>query len=452
MMNVAAIVSLRNLPLLSTYGLSMFIFYAIAALLFFIPAALISAELASLFSEEGGSFAWIRRALGRHVAFLCEWISFITTVASMTLTVVFLVASLLLPLYPNLSANPLIICCTVVVVIWLASWLALRGTHLTSSIVAWMVLAGTLFPVALLFALSIFWLCIGSISQVSFSWGRFLPDFSHFSNVAFLPGVMFAFAGIEMSAFYVKDVHEPRKNYPRAIFFSTLLILTVSFLGSFSIAIVLPASDIRIEAGIVQALTFLLESMHVGWLAPCVAFLIALGGMAYVFAWIAGPVRGLYAVRHTGLLPPFLQKTDRNGMPTTLLIVQASMITVLAALFLFMPHMSLCFWLINVSSSVMILLAYACLFTTGTVLRHKMPAEKRLYIVPGGKFGMPFLGIVGIANAIFCIIISFFIPAELSASMSQQHFAWAVLVMTTVLLSPPLIFAALHKPHWMAKE
>jgi len=47
MINVSAIVRLRNLPLMAAHGLSSLFFYGLAALLFFVPCALVCAELAT---------------------------------------------------------------------------------------------------------------------------------------------------------------------------------------------------------------------------------------------------------------------------------------------------------------------------------------------------------------------------------------------------------------------
>jgi amino acid transporter len=445
MMNLAAILSLRNLPLMSVYGLAMVTFYAIAGLFFFIPTAFISAELASLFTEEGGRFAWIRRAIGKRTAFLCEWISFITTVASLTLTIVFLTTSFALTFSPVLSQNRFFICMVVIVMTWTATFLALRGTIFSSRIVAFASAVGTVLPAFLIVALTAHWLLRGNGYHIHLSWKSLWPDFSNFSNVSFLSGVMFAFAGIEMSSYYLRDVRDPRRTYPRAIFISTLLILLISILGSLSIAVVLPSGDIRLEAGIMQALAVLLNGIHASWLVPFVGFLIVFGGVAYIFAWIAGPVRGLYAVRHTGLLPQFLQKTDARGMPTTILFYQAAMVTALAVLFLLAPSMGLCFWIINVAASILMLFLYACLFVAGIVLRYKMPLAPRLYEVPGGNLGMILLGSVGLANVVFCAAVSFFVPGELAAVVSQKTFIISVSLTTFLMICPPFVFIALGR-------
>ena len=70
MINVAAIVSLRNLPLMAAYGLGAISFYVFAALTYFIPIALVSAELATMLPQSGGPFRWVSEGLGFHWGFL----------------------------------------------------------------------------------------------------------------------------------------------------------------------------------------------------------------------------------------------------------------------------------------------------------------------------------------------------------------------------------------------
>ncbi|MDR2664382.1 MAG: APC family permease [Puniceicoccales bacterium] len=448
MINLAAIMSLRNLPLMANYGLAMVFFYLVAILCFFIPTALISAELASTISEEGGAYVWIRRAIGARTAFLCEWIGFATTVTSLALTIVFLSTSLLLSLSPALSQCRFLIAGTAMAVLWGATLLSLRGIALTSHIVSIASILGTVLPALLLILLGLRWLLIGGPIQLSLSPSALLPDFSRFSNVSFLAGLMFAFAGIEMSSYYVRDVPNPKRTYPRAIFFSATLILLLSLLGSLAIAVAVTPSEMRIEAGATQALSILLNSAHLSFLTPLMGFLITFGGAAYLFAWIAGPVRGLYAVRRDGFLPPTLQRTDRLGTPVALLLLQAALVTVLMALFLCIPSTSLCFWIINAASSVLILILYACLFLAGLILHRRMADVPRPFSIPGGFPVLCLLAAVGLTNVAFCVIVSFFLPTELVGTLSRSTFGWTVAGAVALLACPPFIFMTLRQPHW----
>ncbi|MGH2611550.1 MAG: amino acid permease, partial [Rhabdochlamydiaceae bacterium] len=60
MLNVAVMASLRNLPLVSEYGLGAIFYFLIVALMFLVPCALISAELATGWPQTGGVYIWVR--------------------------------------------------------------------------------------------------------------------------------------------------------------------------------------------------------------------------------------------------------------------------------------------------------------------------------------------------------------------------------------------------------
>ena len=69
MLCLAVVISLRNLPLTASYGLSSAFYYIVAALLFMVPYALVSAELASGWPKAGGVYVWVREALGNRWGF-----------------------------------------------------------------------------------------------------------------------------------------------------------------------------------------------------------------------------------------------------------------------------------------------------------------------------------------------------------------------------------------------
>ncbi|HDZ59359.1 MAG TPA: amino acid permease, partial [Actinobacteria bacterium] len=59
MINVAAVLSLRNLPSMAEYGYALIFYLTLASLCFFIPSALVSAELASGWPRKGGVYLWV---------------------------------------------------------------------------------------------------------------------------------------------------------------------------------------------------------------------------------------------------------------------------------------------------------------------------------------------------------------------------------------------------------
>jgi amino acid transporter len=64
MINVAAVLSIRNFPSMAVYGWSSIGWYIIGTVMFLIPISLAGAELATGWPEGGGLYAWVRNAFG----------------------------------------------------------------------------------------------------------------------------------------------------------------------------------------------------------------------------------------------------------------------------------------------------------------------------------------------------------------------------------------------------
>src|SRR5262245_20400592 len=82
MMAIVAIIDLRRLPMMASYGLSSVFFYTMAALFFLIPTGLINAELATKLPLAGGPYAWVREAFGNLPGFFTIWLEWINNVIS----------------------------------------------------------------------------------------------------------------------------------------------------------------------------------------------------------------------------------------------------------------------------------------------------------------------------------------------------------------------------------
>lgn len=93
MINVAAIISLRNLPLMSKYGFASVFFYLVAALIFFLPLAFVTAELATTWPEEGGVYSWVKEAFGMDLGFLAIWLDWIANAVFFPTLLSFIAAS-----------------------------------------------------------------------------------------------------------------------------------------------------------------------------------------------------------------------------------------------------------------------------------------------------------------------------------------------------------------------
>ncbi|HXH54807.1 MAG TPA: amino acid permease, partial [Gammaproteobacteria bacterium] len=108
MITVAAIISLRNLPLSAEFGLSSIFYFVVAALVFFIPIALTTAELATGWPRAGGNYVWVSEAFGKPVGFFSLWTAWMESIAWFPAILAFtgaMLAHLLTPLFPGLEHN-----------------------------------------------------------------------------------------------------------------------------------------------------------------------------------------------------------------------------------------------------------------------------------------------------------------------------------------------------------
>ena len=72
-MNIVAVVGLRWISRSARLGAPSVTLWILACLLFFVPLAAVIAELSSRHPEQGGIYAWARRAFGPAHGFICGW-------------------------------------------------------------------------------------------------------------------------------------------------------------------------------------------------------------------------------------------------------------------------------------------------------------------------------------------------------------------------------------------
>jgi amino acid transporter len=236
------------------------------------------------------------------------------------------------------------------------------------------------------------------------------------------------------------DVENPRKNYPKAIFIATVLILCVSILGSLAIAIVVPKDELAIHAGAVQALAVFFSEFHVGWLTPVISVLMTLGSLAWFCAWVSGPPRSLYATVHHGHLPKFYHKLNKHGMPTNIMLVQAIIATILSLAFFFAESMSVAFMILTDLTAQYLLLMYILMFLSAIILKFKCNrATEIAYAIPGGKFGTILLAAMGFATSAISYIIGFFPPTGIGIRNPMAYTAAIVVGNVAAIMLPWMI-------------
>ncbi len=420
MINVIAVDSLRTLAISAEYGFTAVFYYTIAALIFLIPSALVAAELATGWPKTGGVYVWTSTAFGKPIGFLVIWFQWIYNVVWYPTVLAFIVATLAYVIEPQLAHNKVYLVSTVLVLFWAITLINCFGMRISSWVTTLGALFGTLLPMIFIIILGIIWFAQGNSLQIQMNVTTLFPQSYSFHNMVLLLGIMFGLVGMEMSAAHAEEVHNPQRDYPRALLFSTLIIYISLVLASLAIAIVVPHTRLSLVTGLIDAFGIFLHTFHLHWLLPATAILIVIGGISGISAWIIGPTKGLLIASRDGSIPAIFGKVNRYGAPVPVLIMQAILVSILAMVFLLLPTINSSYWLLTAMTAQLALLMYIGMFAAAIKLRVSQPKTPRAYKIPGGNIGVWLVSGIGTLACIFGIVVGFFPPSQLQIIDSQR--------------------------------
>lgn len=436
MMNVIAVDSLRTLPLGASYGSALLFFYAMAALLFFIPSALVSAELATGWPNTGGIYVWVREAFGVRCGFLVIWLQWIYNIVWYPTILAFIASAFAYLINPHLAENPYFVLVSVLVLFWAATLANCFGMRLSSWVSIAGALLGTIIPMLFIIGLGVAWVWSGNPVQVSFTKTHLLPDFSQFQQFVFFTAILYGLLGLELSAVHAGEVKQPERSYPRALFYSAVIILTTLVLASLAIALVVPTEQLNIVTGLLQAFTVFFQAFHLQALMPLVAGLVILGGLGGVATWIIGPTKGILIALRDQSDWRRLGRANKRGAPVPILLAQALIVTVLSIVFVMLPTVAGSYWLLTVMAAQLSLMVYLLLFAAAIRLRYSRQRGGRGFRIPGGNWVMWLVAGVGVATCAIAILLGFLPPAQLEVGGLLRYDA-LILVGIIVLCAPP---------------
>lgn len=452
MINVAAVLSMKNFPALAEYDFSLVFYLSLASLLFFVPSALVSAELASGWPQSGGVYLWVKEAFGPKFGFVAIFMQWVENLPWYPTAFAFVASAIAFIFEPSLAENKIFVIVLVWVCVWGATFLNFKGMKFSAFLSTSGVLSGTIIPGIIIIVMGVIYVIIGKHVSVDFSLEALIPDFSNLNQIMLLAGMLMSIAGMEMSAVHIRDVKNPRKNYPKAILISAIIIIALSVLASLAIAVVIPDKDLSLSAGVMQAFQYFFNIFNMQWATPILSFFLAYGVFTMAVTWMVGPSKGLLEVAKEGYLPGSWQKRNKHNMPIGILYVQGIASSILAFAILLMPSVSSAFWLMSALAAQLYLIMYLFMFAAAIKLRYSQADVKREYQIPGGKIGMWIVaGIAWLAS--FFVIIFGFIPPESVRSEGIGPIIGYIaflLIGVVVFLFVPVIFFNIskNKPNW----
>ena len=330
--NLVAVIGLRWLATSAKAGPAALVLWLLAAVFFFVPQGLAVVELSRRFPEEGGIYAWTKRALGERHGFLCGWCYWISNVLY----------------YPNLLISTAVIGTYVfgqgesglasnwsyVLTVTLgALWLAVALNVIGLARGRWLQNVGgigTYFTGVVLIFFGLWAVLSGVPSANPMSAGSFVPDLTDLGSLNLWASIAFAFAGLELSATMGDEVENPERNMPRAVFISAPLVALVYILGTGAMLWLIPVGEVNIVSGFLQGIARGAQSVApwLGWLTAFSAFAYTVGNIGGVGAWLSGPARVAFVIGLDRYFPPAFGKVHPKwGTPYVAILVQASLAT-----------------------------------------------------------------------------------------------------------------------------
>lgn len=406
---VSAIVLLDTLAATSSIGVSSVVWWVLLAFLFALPIGLITAELGTTYPEQGGLYAWIRRAFGPKWAARAAWGYWINT--AVWLPSIFVLfsgfAARLFGIDISLNAQIGLSIALVWVVVFVncialetGKWIPNIGAVLKIIIFATIIIGGIGYGLQNGFA-------------NEFPLSAMVPTWSE--ALRYLPAIIYGMLGFELACAGGAEVENPKRDLPRAILYSGLIVIGLYTFGTIAVLAVLPAGEINLVEGLIDVLDLLFAGAPMG-----AAIVLALGvATLYTFfsnavTWALGCNRATAQAAEEGQLPGFFGFIDRNhGAPIGSAISMGVVCTLLLLGYgrLATSNEDL-FWALFAFSAVIFLSPYAGMALAFHRLRKTDPETARPFRAPGGNAGAFVLTALCVGSLVGAILLLFYVPGE----------------------------------------
>jgi len=445
MMTVGSVGYLGSAPASAVYGLASVFLYVLPAFVFLLPVSLVAAELAS--GWQGGVYNWVREGMSAPMGLLAVWCQFAQTIFYYPALLAFVASTLAYVIDPGLAGNGVYNAVIIIVLFWLSVLVTSRGQTLAAELASSGTVVGTLIPGGLLVVFGIAYLLQGNPSAAPMTASHLLPQWSGLASIVLIVNSFFTYAGIEVNAVHVDEMQNPSRDYPKAIFVAMALVLAVFVLPTLAISWVVPSAQISFTEGVMQAFDSLFHHFGIGFMVPVIALALAVGALAGMMSWLGGPSEGLLRIgREQGFLPPYFQKVNGKGIEMHILGAQASVITLIALLYAFIPSVTHAYWIFTAMATQVYLIMYVLMFVAAMRLRRGQPGHNRGYRAPA----LGLLCTLGIASSVAALAIGFIPPSQFG---HLNPVTYVLLILTGVLLIgvlPPFLLDRFRKPAWKA--
>lgn len=411
LMNVSALYGIRWIAKSTSdsfgLGLGAIPMWVVFMFLFFVPQALMCAELASEYPSDGGLKEWVQVAFGTKFGFLAAWLNWTAKVFWYASFLTFFSINFTYMIgKPELADNKVLVLVMSLAVFWILSLASIKGMRFGKYFTSVGSLGSTI-PTILLIVMAFVAIVVlkKAPSASTYTVATMMPKINMNSLVA-ISGITFAYTGAELTANFISDMKNPKRDYPRTIIIAAVTICILYVIGSICMTMLMPTSEIFAYTGTLEALT--VECNLLGlplWIVQLVALGITLSIFGAVVLYIAQPTKMLFGQAEKGIFPDSWTENNNAGIPAKAVIGQAVLVTILLGGVALFPAVETIYNVLVTMTALTSLFPYVLLFLAYVKIKKEKVDNPDLYqMTTNKKWGM-FLGcweLVVCAIAIIC--------------------------------------------------
>jgi len=403
---VCGIVVLDTFVAPAAMGVSSISVWILTAVLFFIPYGLINAELGAAYPEDGGIYAWVKRAFGDFQASLVAWFYWVNVAFWMPAVFIAFTTWFMMAFAPDMSLWMQAVIS--IAMCWLIVFIGIRGVDL--SITVTNIAAITKVSLLLIFGLLgvVYFIKFGSAN--SFALSEFKLSFD-FNTISYSSAIVYNLLGFELISSIASKVDNPKVNIPKMTILAGVLIAALYIVGTFGVLVALPAASIDPLDGFFVSIKILTSVL--GPLQMPVFYIIILLAcftlVANMVSWTLGGVEVLDEAEFTSKTKMLGHRHKKYGTPDYSYILMGVISTVLIVFnFALSGNANDAFWTILSFSFLIFFLPYLWLFPAAIKLRFTDTSVVRPYKIPLDKFGIIASGVIGFLFIALGIVLLFY--------------------------------------------
>lgn len=325
LMNIVAVVGMRWIARGARTGPASVTLWVLAWLAFFVPLAVACSTLARRYPDQGGVYAWVRRAFGQGHGFICGWCLWVNNLFYFPSLLLFGAANFAAiggADWQALGAARWYSVTFVLGGIWIAAGVSIIGLGVGK----WLQNAGSLgvwVPAGLLMVCgAIAFASFGSATP--FTPNTMAPRGDLLDTIGLWSAMCFAFSGFEITSLIGQEIRDPERTIPRGIFIAGAATTVIYIAGSASVLVAVPVSALRELSGITDAVQLVAGRVGLTGLGALTGGLLALNALAGTASWTAGAARVPFAAGVDRAMPrSFARLHARYRTPYVALIVQS---------------------------------------------------------------------------------------------------------------------------------